>query len=181
MIYKDFKIVPKSPTIETPLSSHELSQAYKEVKDPNCHVKVKVVSTPKKSIENAELLNLRTRVFRHFDSAGVAVNARLDDDGHPHLGVNGATHLGLARFRKPVGHLCSRLLRAEVEFVATAGRVHVVHDVVAIDEPDRVPGLERDLLFGKPLVVLVNYDLVGMGGGCQSGQGRSRDHSKKSG
>jgi len=32
---------------------------------------------------NAEMLNLRTRVYRHFDSAGVATNAWLDSDGHP--------------------------------------------------------------------------------------------------
>ena len=35
LIYRGFKIVPQSPTIETPLSSHELSLGYKEVKDPN--------------------------------------------------------------------------------------------------------------------------------------------------
>jgi RHS repeat-associated protein len=35
------------------------------------------------SIANAEALNLRTRVYRHFDSAGVAINARLDADGKP--------------------------------------------------------------------------------------------------
>ena len=34
-------------------------------------------------IANAEALNLRTRIYRHFDSAGVAVNARLDADGDP--------------------------------------------------------------------------------------------------
>jgi hypothetical protein len=32
---------------------------------------------------NPEALNLRTRMFRHFDSAGVATNARLDANGNP--------------------------------------------------------------------------------------------------
>jgi len=32
---------------------------------------------------NAETANLRARVYRHFDSAGVAVNARLDTNGDP--------------------------------------------------------------------------------------------------
>jgi RHS repeat-associated protein len=32
---------------------------------------------------NAEALNLRTRIYRHFDSAGVATNARLDADDSP--------------------------------------------------------------------------------------------------
>jgi YD repeat-containing protein len=33
--------------------------------------------------ERAQQLNLRTRIFRHFDSAGVATNARLDANGNP--------------------------------------------------------------------------------------------------
>jgi len=35
------------------------------------------------SVANAETLNLRTRPFRHFDSAGVATYARLDPAGNP--------------------------------------------------------------------------------------------------
>jgi RHS repeat-associated protein len=34
-------------------------------------------------LANAVALNLRTRVYRHFDSAGVAINARLGVDGNP--------------------------------------------------------------------------------------------------
>lgn len=34
-------------------------------------------------VANAEALNLRTRVYRHFDSAGLATNARLDAAGNP--------------------------------------------------------------------------------------------------
>jgi RHS repeat-associated protein len=35
------------------------------------------------SVANSETLNLRTRIYRHFDSAGVATNARLDANGNP--------------------------------------------------------------------------------------------------
>jgi len=34
-------------------------------------------------IANAEALNLRTRIYQHFDSSGVATNARLDANGNP--------------------------------------------------------------------------------------------------
>jgi len=34
-------------------------------------------------LANAEALNLRTRIYRHFDSAGVVTNARLDVNGNP--------------------------------------------------------------------------------------------------
>jgi hypothetical protein len=32
---------------------------------------------------SSEALNLRTRIYKHFDSAGVATNARLDANGNP--------------------------------------------------------------------------------------------------
>ncbi len=35
------------------------------------------------SQDNAERLNLRTRIYRHSDSAGVVTNAQLDDSGDP--------------------------------------------------------------------------------------------------
>jgi RHS repeat-associated protein len=35
------------------------------------------------SLSNVEALNLRTRIYRHFDAAGVATNARLDANGSP--------------------------------------------------------------------------------------------------
>lgn len=35
------------------------------------------------TLPSAEALNLRTRIYRHFDSAGVATNARLDIDDSP--------------------------------------------------------------------------------------------------
>ncbi|HSH79931.1 MAG TPA: hypothetical protein VLA19_15500, partial [Herpetosiphonaceae bacterium] len=34
-------------------------------------------------LANAEALNLRTRIYRHLDSAGVAISARLDANGTP--------------------------------------------------------------------------------------------------
>ena len=35
------------------------------------------------TLASAEALNLRTRIYRHFDSAGVATNARLNANGNP--------------------------------------------------------------------------------------------------
>jgi len=35
------------------------------------------------TLTNAEAVNLRTRIYRHFDSAGVATNAQLDVNGKP--------------------------------------------------------------------------------------------------
>ncbi len=46
LIYRGFKILPYCPRCETPLSSHEVSQGYKEVKDPSIYVKFRVKDEP---------------------------------------------------------------------------------------------------------------------------------------
>jgi len=42
MIYKGHKIQPYCPRCETPLSSHEVSQGYEDVRDPSVYVKIRV-------------------------------------------------------------------------------------------------------------------------------------------
>lgn len=42
LIYQGFKILPYCPRCETPLSSHEVSQGYKEIKDPSVYVKIEI-------------------------------------------------------------------------------------------------------------------------------------------
>lgn len=46
MIYKGYKIQPYCPRCETPLSSHEVSLGYEDVKDPSVYVKMKLVGDP---------------------------------------------------------------------------------------------------------------------------------------
>lgn len=48
LLYKDFRISPYCPRCETSLSSHEVAQGYKEVKDPSVYVKFKVEGQPKR-------------------------------------------------------------------------------------------------------------------------------------
>ncbi len=78
LIYKDYKIVPQSPTIETPLSSHELSLGYREVVDPNLFIKVNVLSSPKASLEGAELLIWTTTPWTLISNVAAAVGEELD-------------------------------------------------------------------------------------------------------
>ncbi|EDY35374.1 isoleucyl-tRNA synthetase [Aciduliprofundum boonei T469] len=42
LLVKDYKVVPYCPRCGTPLSSHEVAQGYKNVKDPSVYVKFKV-------------------------------------------------------------------------------------------------------------------------------------------
>lgn len=46
MIYKGYKIQPYCPRCETPLSSHEVSLGYEDVKDPSVYVKMKLAGQP---------------------------------------------------------------------------------------------------------------------------------------
>jgi len=46
LIYKDYKVVPWCPRCGTALSSHELAQGYKDVKDLSVYVKFKVKVSP---------------------------------------------------------------------------------------------------------------------------------------
>jgi isoleucyl-tRNA synthetase len=78
LIYKGFKVVPQSPTLGTPLSSHELSQNYKDVRDPNVYVKVKVVSSPVVGVEGAELLVWTTTPWTLFGNVALAVGPDID-------------------------------------------------------------------------------------------------------
>ena len=78
LIYRGFRIVPQSPTIETPLSSHELSQAYKEVQDPSCYIKVKILETSKASIKDASLLIWTTTPWTLISNVAAAAGEDID-------------------------------------------------------------------------------------------------------
>ncbi len=78
LIYKGFKVVPQSPTIETPLSSHELSLGYKDVRDPNCYLKLRILSSPMKQIENAFIIVWTTTPWTLFANVALAVGEDID-------------------------------------------------------------------------------------------------------
>jgi isoleucyl-tRNA synthetase len=67
-----------SPTIETPLSSHELSLGYKDVKDPNVYLKLKVTSSPVKEAEDAHLVVWTTTPWTLLANVALAVGEDID-------------------------------------------------------------------------------------------------------
>ncbi len=78
LIYKGFKIVPQSPTIETPLSSHELSLGYREVKDPNCFVKLKILETKIDALKSAQIMVWTTTPWTLISNTALAVGVDID-------------------------------------------------------------------------------------------------------
>lgn len=78
LIYRGFKVVPQSPTIATPLSSHELSQGYKDVQDPSCFLKTKIVESRVKEIIGAEILVWTTTPWTLLGNVATAVGDEID-------------------------------------------------------------------------------------------------------
>ncbi len=78
LIYKGFKVVPQSPTIETPLSSHELSLGYKDVRDPNCYLKLRIVSSPIEGLAGSHLVVWTTTPWTLLANVALAAGKNID-------------------------------------------------------------------------------------------------------
>ena len=77
LIYQGFKVVPQSPTIETPLSSHELALGYKEVRDPSVFLRVRILRPSHPGLEGASFLVWTTTPWTLFGNAALAVHPEL--------------------------------------------------------------------------------------------------------
>jgi isoleucyl-tRNA synthetase len=73
LIYKGYKIQPYCPRCETPLSSHEVSLGYKDVKDPAIYIKLKV-----KGEENTYFLVWTTTPWTLISNVAVAVRSDIE-------------------------------------------------------------------------------------------------------
>jgi isoleucyl-tRNA synthetase len=77
LIYRGFKVVPQSPTIETPLSSHELALGYREVRDPSVFLRVRILQPSRPGLERAALLVWTTTPWTLFGNVALAVGPDL--------------------------------------------------------------------------------------------------------
>jgi isoleucyl-tRNA synthetase len=73
LIYKGFKVQPYCPRCETPLSSHEVSQGYEDVKDPSVYVKMKV-----RGEEKTFFLVWTTTPWTLISNVALAVHPHID-------------------------------------------------------------------------------------------------------
>lgn len=78
LITKGFKVVPQSPTLGTPLSSHELSQNYKEVRDPNVFLRVRLTSSPIPELIGSQVLVWTTTPWTLFANVALAVGPDIE-------------------------------------------------------------------------------------------------------
>lgn len=119
MIYKGYKIQPYCPRCETPLSSHEVSLGYDDVKDPSVYVKMKV-----KGEENTFFLVWTTTPWTLISNVALAV--------HPDVEYVKVEHNG--RF----------LILAQARLSVLDGE----HTVVGSFRGNALAGLEYERLFG---------------------------------
>jgi len=73
LLYQGFKILPYCPRCETPLSSHEVSQGYKDVKDPSVYVRMKM-----KNADNSYFLVWTTTPWTLISNVALAVGPDVD-------------------------------------------------------------------------------------------------------
>ena len=73
MIYKGYKIQPYCPRCETPLSSHEVSLGYQDVKDPSVYVKMKL-----KGMEKTYFLVWTTTPWTLLSNVALAVHPEVE-------------------------------------------------------------------------------------------------------
>lgn len=78
LIVRGYKVVPQSPTLGTPLSSHELSLNYKVVRDPNCYLRIALIDPALPSLKGASILVWTTTPWTLFGNVALAVGADID-------------------------------------------------------------------------------------------------------
>jgi len=85
LLYENFKVVPYCPRCQTALSSHEVAQGYKRIKENSIYVKFKILNP---GFENTSLLVWTTTPWTLPGNVAVAVNpnfvyvkAKKDNEG----------------------------------------------------------------------------------------------------
>jgi len=73
LLYEGYKVVPFCPRCETPLSSHEVSQGYKDIKEDSVYIAFKV-----KGASNEYILAWTTTPWTLPGNVGLAVGKKID-------------------------------------------------------------------------------------------------------
>ncbi|MER3523233.1 MAG: isoleucine--tRNA ligase [Ignavibacteria bacterium] len=155
MMYKGYKIQPYCPRCETPLSSHEVSLGYEDVKDPSVYAKMRLKSKP-----DTSLLVWTTTPWTLISNVALAVHpdvsyVRVDHKGEKlilaeaRLSVLEGDYTIIERFRgmQLVGLEYERLFDyhpvdrkaffvIEADFVTTEDGTGIVHMAPAYGEDD---------------------------------------------
>ncbi len=117
LIYRGFRVTPVSPTLQTPLSSHELSLGYKDVRDPSVFLKLKIRSSKIEGLENARLLVWTTTPWTLFANVATAVGEEIE-----------YVHVKNTRKVKNSDPITDELILAKARLSALDGEVEVIKE-----------------------------------------------------
>ncbi len=78
LIYQGYKVVPHCPSCGTTLSSHEVAQGYKTVKDRSVYIKFKVAQDSKVAKKGDYILSWTTTPWTLPGNVALAVGERID-------------------------------------------------------------------------------------------------------
>ena len=88
LLYKDYKVVPYCPRCGTSLSSHEVAQGYKKIREPAIFIKFKAKSNNSKW-QNTSILSWTTTPWTLPANVALAVNSKMYYISIPDYGEEG--------------------------------------------------------------------------------------------
>lgn len=170
LIYQGHKILPYCPHCETPLSSHEVSQGYEEVKDPSVYVRAKVkgqkdtyflvwTTTPWTLISNVALAlhpEIEYVKVAHKDQFLILAKARLEvlEGEYQIIGEFSGENLAGLEY-EPIYDFVKPDRRSHYtvlgDFVTTSDGTGIVHIAPAFGEDDYQLGKKYDLPVLQPV------------------------------
>ncbi len=174
LLYKGFKILPYCPRCETPLSSHEVSQGYKEVKDPSIYVRVPLAdeidsyllvwtTTPWTLISNVAMAvhpEVEYVRLEHKGEQYIMAEARVQDlfdaDSYKILNRFPGKALEGKRYQRLFDYAEVEVDKdaffiAQAEFVTTDDGTGIVHIAPAFGEDDNQLGKRYNLPVLRPV------------------------------
>jgi len=172
LLYQGFKILPYCPRCETPLSSHEVSQGYKEVKDPSIYVRVALqdepgtyflvwTTTPWTLISNVALAvhpNVEYVLLENENEKYIMAAARIEDlfakDTCKILRTFQGQELKGKRYKRLFDYINpdkDAYYVATADFVTTEDGTGIVHIAPAFGEDDFQLGRKYDLPVVRPV------------------------------
>ncbi|HOH06251.1 MAG TPA: isoleucine--tRNA ligase [bacterium] len=170
LIYQGHKILPYCPHCETPLSSHEVSQGYEEVRDPSVYVRARVkgqketyflvwTTTPWTLISNVALA-LHPEIdyvkVKHQDQFLILAKARLEvlEGDYEIVGEFSGEKLAGLEY-EPIYDFVKPDKRSHYvvlgDFVTTGDGTGIVHIAPAFGEDDYQLGKKYDLPVLQPV------------------------------
>lgn len=177
LLYKGHKILPYCPRCETPLSSHEVAQGYRDINDPSIYVKMPLLNDP-----NTSFLLWTTTPWTLISNVALALNPDLDyvlvdHDSEKLILAKSCLDVLDGEYRIRQTYKGSELSKQHYkrlfnyipvdknafytvtgEFVTAEDGTGIVHIAPAFGEDDNKIGKKYDLPFLQPVDQSGNFD-----------------------